>query len=131
MMFVHSSPIIYSSIELHCTEMVFLKRDSKWCFLAGVIYFFCNMWGSFYVLGGKPIYPIPGFTWDPEFSCTFCKHLCSMVSIIALRTKYSQIEAGSTMVSMTSITLIKSKTMMLSFRIREIQFNEINKKTKF
>lgn len=67
MIFVHSTPIIYSSIELHCTEMVFLKRDSKWCFLAGVIYFFCNMWGTFYVLHGYPIYPIPGFKWDPAW----------------------------------------------------------------
>ena len=63
--FVHLAPIVYSSIELHCTEMVFLKRDSKWCFLAGVIYFFCNMWGTFCVLDGYPIYPIPGLMWNP------------------------------------------------------------------
>ena len=60
MIFVHSSPIIYSSCELHFTEMVFLKRDSKWCFLAGVIYVFANMWGTFFVLDGAAIYPIPG-----------------------------------------------------------------------
>jgi len=60
--FVHSSPIINSIIELSVTDMVFLKRDSKWCFLAGFIYMFCNYWGYSDVLHAA-VYPIPWLNW--------------------------------------------------------------------
>jgi len=60
--FVHSTPIINSIIELKITDMVFLKRDSKWCFLAGFIYMFCNYWGYADVMHA-PVYPIPWLNW--------------------------------------------------------------------
>ena len=59
--FVHSAPIINSTIELLSTDMVFLKRDAKWAFLAGIIYMFCDYWG-FLVLNG-PVYNIPLLNW--------------------------------------------------------------------
>jgi len=62
MCYVHSSPIINSIIELSVTDMVFLKRDSKWCFLAGFIYMFCNYWGYSDVLH-TAVYPIPWLNW--------------------------------------------------------------------
>jgi len=63
MCYVHSSPIINSIIELKVTDMVFLKRDSKWCFLAGFIYMFCNYWGYADVLNDTAVYPIPWLNW--------------------------------------------------------------------
>jgi len=60
--FVHSAPIINSTIELLVTEMVFLKRDAKWAFVAGIIYMFCNYWGSEFVLHSA-IYNIPFCNW--------------------------------------------------------------------
>jgi len=64
MAFVHSMPMINSVVELLSTEMVFLRRDAKWAFLAGIIYMFCDYWGHI-VLDG-PVYDIPWLNWkDP------------------------------------------------------------------
>ena len=60
--FVHSSPIINSIIELLVTDMVFLRRDAKWAFLAGFIYMFCNYWGAETVTHA-PVYNIPFLNW--------------------------------------------------------------------
>ena len=62
LIFVHSAPIINSIIELCVTDMVFLKRDSKWMFLAGIIYMFCNYWGAVDVIHA-PVYTIPFLEW--------------------------------------------------------------------
>lgn len=60
--FVHSAPMINSVIELLCTRMVFLRRDAKYAFLAGIIYMFCNYWGSKYVID-RAVYDIPLLNW--------------------------------------------------------------------
>lgn len=61
--FVHSAPMVNSIIELSITDMVFLRKDSKWMFLAGIIYMFCNYWGSADILHG-PVYNIPFLNWQ-------------------------------------------------------------------
>lgn len=58
---VHSLPIITSIIELVITDMVFLKRDSKWNFIAGMIYIGFNWVGS--RNEGKAMYDYPGLDW--------------------------------------------------------------------
>jgi len=42
--------------------MVFLRRDAKWAFLAGLIYMFCNYWGFSDILHA-PVYNIPDLNW--------------------------------------------------------------------
>jgi len=42
--------------------MVFLRRDAKWALLAGIIYMFCNYWGSEYVIH-RAVYNIPLLDW--------------------------------------------------------------------
>lgn len=58
---VHSLPIITSVIELVVTDMVFLKRDSKWNFIFGILYIFANYAG--YKANGTPMYDYPGLDW--------------------------------------------------------------------
>jgi len=54
--------MVNSIIELLTTEMVFLRRDSKWAFVAGIIYMFCNYWGSEWVIH-RAVYNIPFLNW--------------------------------------------------------------------
>jgi len=42
--------------------MVFLRRDAKWALLAGIIYMFCNYWGTFFVID-RAVYNIPFLNW--------------------------------------------------------------------
>jgi len=64
--FVHSAPMINSVVEILSTEMVFLKRDAKWALLAGIIYMFCNYWGTFWVIH-RPVYEIEFLNWNPKW----------------------------------------------------------------
>jgi len=57
--------MINSVVELLSTEMVFLRRDAKWALLAGIIYMFCDYWGSEWVLH-RAVYNIPLLNWDPN-----------------------------------------------------------------
>ena len=58
---VHSLPIITSITELVITDMVFLKRDSKWNFIAGILYIGANWAG--YQDNGIPMYDYWGLDW--------------------------------------------------------------------
>ena len=83
--FVHSMPIINSTIELIFTNMVFLKRDAKYVFLGGFIYIFANYWG--YDITKSPVYDIhiPGFdfSWRNKFE-TFYTYLLQAVVLYIL-----------------------------------------------
>jgi hypothetical protein len=58
--------MINSVVELLSTEMVYLKRDAKWAFLAGIIYMFCDYWG--HLVLNAPVYDIPWLNWkDPQW----------------------------------------------------------------
>lgn len=53
---VHILPFMVSVLNLMFTKMVFLHRDSKWCFLAGVAYCFFDFLGVRNT--GHPMYPV-------------------------------------------------------------------------
>ena len=46
MTIVHVLPILVLVVNLYMTKMVFLHRDTKWCFLVGVLYTFFDFLGE-------------------------------------------------------------------------------------
>jgi hypothetical protein len=51
---VHTAPIVCCLVELLFTKLVFLKKDSKWNFLVGVLYIPVNYFGA--DIFGHPVY---------------------------------------------------------------------------
>ena len=56
MTIVHVLPIVVSVTNLYMTKMVFLHRDTKWCFLSGVAYTFFDFLGV--RNEGHALYPV-------------------------------------------------------------------------
>ena len=68
--FTHSMPMLTSVIELLITKMCFLKKDSKWVFLVGILYIPVNYYGSIDI--GQPVYNWNYLDWkNPKttFAC--------------------------------------------------------------
>ena len=66
---IHSAPLVFSILELTCTKMIFLHRDSWYMFAAGVTYTVFNGVGTWIL---KAIYPYP-LDWKTNFWLTlFC-----------------------------------------------------------
>ena len=53
---LHSVPFLFSVTNLALTDMVILKKDTKWVFLWGIQYMFANLLGT--IEAGHPLYPI-------------------------------------------------------------------------
>ena len=56
MPFVHSIPIIAMFINIGITDMVFLKKDWRMCFVAGILYIGADYLG--FRMEGHPMYPV-------------------------------------------------------------------------
>ena len=53
---LHSVPFAFSVTNIALTDMVILKKDTKWVFCAGIQYLFANLIGT--IAAGHPLYPI-------------------------------------------------------------------------
>ena len=60
MSIVHSVPLISMIIQIYMTDMVFLKKDWKMCFTAGLSYIFADWLG--FKMEGHPMYPVVDWT---------------------------------------------------------------------
>lgn len=60
MSIVHSIPLCAMIIQIAMTDMVFLKKDYKMCFTAGICYIFADFLG--FKAEGHPMYPIVDWT---------------------------------------------------------------------
>jgi len=56
MSIVHSIPLISMIIQIYMTDMVFLKKDWKMCFTAGLLYIGADFLG--FKMEGHPMYPV-------------------------------------------------------------------------
>jgi len=56
MSLVHSLPLIAMIIQITMTDMVFLKKDYRMCFFAGICYIAADFIG--FKAEGHPMYPI-------------------------------------------------------------------------
>ena len=61
---LHSVPIISSTINIAITDMILLKKDTKYMFWMGICYIFANAMGTIYY--GKPLYPIVDWVNIPQ-----------------------------------------------------------------
>lgn len=64
MSIVHMIPLVSMVIQLYMTDMVFLKKDWKMCFTAGVCYIFADWLG--FKNEGHPMYPVVDWSSYPK-----------------------------------------------------------------
>ena len=57
---LHTLPLLFVTLNILVTKIVFLQRDYKICGFAGLIYMIFNAFGTFAI--GHPLYPIA--TWS-------------------------------------------------------------------
>jgi hypothetical protein len=60
---LHTLPLLFVSINMLVTKIVFLQRDYKICGFVGLIYMIFNAFGTFAI--GHPLYPI--INWQTFF----------------------------------------------------------------
>ena len=70
--FVHTVPMIISIIQVIVTDMVWLKKDSIYAGLAGIVYIFFNLAGG--TVHGIPMYDYAGLNWK-NFWVTFLVYI--------------------------------------------------------
>jgi uncharacterized membrane protein len=66
---LHTLPLASSSINFIITDMVFPKSDGKFVFFAGILYMFCNAYGT--EVQNAPLYPIADWSNIPETMAIF------------------------------------------------------------
>jgi len=60
MSLVHSIPLVSMLIQIYMTDLVFLKKDWKMCFTAGLLYIAADWLG--FKAEGHPMYPVVDWT---------------------------------------------------------------------